>query len=127
MRESRLPGWSGTFFQLLPGLKGTAMHRRIYAALGSKDYQDARGVMRGTFVRVVNEDLQPCFPRIHQKTAIIWGEYDRATPVSDAHLMHKMIDGSTLNILANAGHYSFLDNFKDFSKALLDFWGQPCL
>ncbi len=92
-----------------------------YSRIGSEDYQRADS-LRGTFVKVVNEDLKPFLPRIENQTLLIWGENDKSVPVSDAREMKNLIPNSTLKIIKQAGHFPFLDNFQDFSTVLLDFW-----
>jgi pimeloyl-ACP methyl ester carboxylesterase len=52
---------------------------------------------------------------------MIWGEKDTATPLSDGHLMEKLIPGSGLVVLKNAGHYSFLDDPYTFRRVLYSF------
>ncbi|HEX7395692.1 MAG TPA: alpha/beta hydrolase [Anaerolineaceae bacterium] len=88
--------------------------------LGSADYQKA-GALRGTMVKVVNEDLRPFLPQIQQPTLLIWGENDQETPLTDAFLMKELIPNSSLEIIKNAGHFCFLDNFAAFQTILLGF------
>ena len=42
--------------------------------MGSVDYQQASGVMRGILVASVEEDLRPLLPRISCETLLVWGE-----------------------------------------------------
>jgi pimeloyl-ACP methyl ester carboxylesterase len=76
--------------------------------LGSDDYRSA-GPMRDTFVKVVDEDLRPLFPRIQAPTLLVWGESDDVTPISDARLMESEIPDAGLVVLPGAGHFSYLD------------------
>jgi hypothetical protein len=66
--------------------------------------------MREILVKVVNEDLSNLLSNIKNKTLLIWGDKDDATPISDAHLMNKLIADSRLVVVENTGHYSFLEN-----------------
>ena len=51
--------------------------RRWYnGRYGSADFQNTSGVMRDTFVRVVNEDLQAHAARVQPSTLLFWGEND---------------------------------------------------
>ena len=86
----------------------------ISKRIGSKDYQNVSGVMRKTFVRIVNEDLKNLLPKIKPPTLLIWGENDQATPVSNGKLMERLIPDSGLVILRNAGHFSYLENLDEF-------------
>ena len=80
----------------------------------SSDYKNTQGVMRGIFVKVVNEDLCFLMPKITAPTLLIYGENDTATPVSDARVMESKIKGSGLAVIPNAGHYSFLEQPRTF-------------
>ena len=99
-----------------------AFTNKIYSIFGSEDYKHA-GKMRETFVRVVNRDLKEFMPMIKSETLLIWGDKDKATPLQDAFSMKSLIPNSSLIVIKGAGHYSFLDNFDAFTKALLPFLG----
>ena len=58
--------------------------------------------MRGTLVRVVNEDWRHLLPRIVAPTLLIWGELDDATPVSDGRLMEQLIPDAGLVVFPGA-------------------------
>lgn len=81
---------------------------------GSADYRAAQGIMRAVFVKIVNEDLKYVMPKIKAPTLMIWGELDTATPLSDARTMEKLIKGSGVAVMKGCGHYSFLDNPRQF-------------
>ena len=81
---------------------------------GSADYRAAQGIMCAIFVKIVNEDLKYVMPKIKAPTLMIWGELDTATPLSDARTMEKLIKGSGVAVMKGCGHYSFLDNPRQF-------------
>lgn len=93
----------------------------FYSRFGSDDYKDSQGIMRKTFVKVVNESTLDYFPKIKAETLLIWGENDQDTPVYMAEVFEKEIKGSGLVILKGAGHYSYLDDFYTFSKVVNSF------
>ena len=95
------------------GEPGNKFKKIIYEHIGSKDFQNA-GPMRNTFIKVINEDLQPLLKSIIAPTLLIWGENDMETPVYMGKIMEKEIKDSGLVILKNAGHYSYLDQFRQF-------------
>lgn len=95
------------------GRAGRAVQNRLYLAIQSKDYSNA-GPLRGTFIKIVNEDLAPLLPRIESPTLLIWGENDYDTPLSSGRLMQKLIPGAELSVLKNAGHFSYIDQFGKF-------------
>jgi pimeloyl-ACP methyl ester carboxylesterase len=89
--------------------------------LGSKDYREASGTMRGTLVRVVNEDLRHLLPSVTAPTLIIWGSDDAATPVENGQLMAKLVPQARLIIFPGAGHFSYLDRLPQFLRTLDSF------
>ncbi len=103
------------------GRGGRKVKEAIYALTGSKDYRETAGVMRATFVRVVNEDLRPLLPQIKAPTLLIWGEKDPDTPLSDGQIMEQEIADAGLVVLKNAGHFSYLDAFPQFCRVVSAF------
>lgn len=92
--------------------------RRSHA---SEDYLNATPLMREVLVKVVNEDLAPCLPRIKCPTLLIWGEHDADVPMADARIMEAVIPGSGLAVVAGAGHYPFLDQPYVFGRIVDSF------
>lgn len=86
---------------------------------GSEDYRNASPLMKGTFVKVISEDLTPLLSMNPYETLLIWGEYDDATPLSDGEMMEKLMPDAGLAKINNAGHYAFLDQPQIF-YAILD-------
>ena len=84
---------------------------------GSADYQQASPVMRGTLVKVVNEDLRDLLPLVPTPALLIWGEDDTATPLSDGQLMEQQMPHARLLTLPNADHYAFLRQAEAFLQA----------
>ncbi len=107
----------------LPGLKQLFRRRleELKNRSGSEDYRNARGVMRETLVKVINEDLTPMLAQIIVPTLLMWGADDTATPISDGRLMEQLIPDSELVVLDNAGHYSYLDRLPDFLNITAQF------
>lgn len=90
---------------------------------GSADYNSATPTMRGTLVKVVNEDLEPLVSKLNCPTLLIWGDADTATPISDAELMERLIPDAGLVVCEGAGHYSFLEQPAKVQSALKVFLG----
>lgn len=88
----------------------------------STDYRQATGTVRGSFVRVVNEDLRPALSRIQAPTLLIWGERDEDTPLADAHLMERLIPDAGLVVFAGAGHYAYLEQPGRFCRIVATFF-----
>ncbi len=88
---------------------------------GSADYRALSGVMRGTFVKVVNQDLTNRLPLIKNPTLLIWGEDDRDTPLYMAQIMEKKIPDCGLVTFSGAGHFSYADQYPRFCAVLQSF------
>lgn len=102
------------------GKYGVLVADAMSTRAGSKDYQNA-GDMRGTLVKVVNQDLRSLLPRITASTLLIWGEDDKDTPVSFGQIMEKEIPDAGLVVLKEAGHFSYLDQFPQFCRIVASF------
>jgi pimeloyl-ACP methyl ester carboxylesterase len=76
---------------------------------GSADYRAVTGVMRGTLVRIVNEDLRPLLPGVRTPVLLIWGDQDAETPLDDGKLMERLIPDAGLVVFEGAGHYAYLE------------------
>ncbi|MDR3575402.1 MAG: alpha/beta hydrolase [Anaerolineaceae bacterium] len=97
------------------------LYTAFYKKLASADYQASSGVIRQTFLKVVNEDLTNFLPRIQSPTLMIWGEKDEDTPLSAARVMESLIPDAGLVILKEAGHFSFLDKPVEFCIIVKNF------
>jgi len=86
------------------------LNKSVLNKYGSQDYKNLSGIMKKTFVCVVNEDLKKYFKQIRCKTFIYFGEKDSETPVYMAKKMHKLIKNSELFIAKGLGHFSFLED-----------------
>lgn len=101
--------------------KGNILLDKYRGKSGSSDYNQASPVMRAILSKCVNEDLQHVMPSIKASTLLIWGENDTATPLSDAHIMEKLIPDAGLVCFPNCGHYSFLDNPVGYKAVINEF------
>ena len=105
---------------LLPRRVKEFVNEHIIAKMGSADYRKA-GRLRGTFIKVVNEDLRKFLPMIEATCLLVWGELDLETPVGDGKIMNDLISNSKLYIISGAGHHCFIDNFETFSAIITPF------
>jgi len=71
---------------------------------GSADYRNARGVMRDTLVKLVNEDYREQLARISCPVELVWGEHDTAATVAMAAQAAALVDGAHLEVLPGVGH-----------------------
>lgn len=102
------------------GLSKQADHLREWYTnrYGSADYRAAQGIMRETFVKVVNEDLLPYAARIKVPTLLFWGDQDADTPLWQGQLLEKTIPDAGLVIHQGAGHYSYLEKSADTARVM---------
>lgn len=85
---------------------------------GSTDFNAVSGVMRQTFVQVVNEDLRGYAARVQVPVLLIWGEADEDTPLWMGQELEKLIPDAGLVTYPGAGHYSYLENPVQTAKAM---------
>lgn len=93
----------------------------FYTLLRHKDYAKAKGVMKETLKRVLEEDLKPELSKIKIDTLIIWGKKDKAVPLKDAYLMQENIPQSALEIIPEASHTPNLEMPKKLAEIILHF------
>lgn len=109
-------------FQLLPpplrefGLDWLR-HSLVWKALGSSDYRNLHGVMRETFVKTVNFFVEDRIDRIDIPVLLFWGDRDTAISREQMRVLETKIPDSGLVVLANAGHYGYLDDYDTFVAA----------
>lgn len=86
---------------------------------GSTDFQQVSGVMRQTFVNVVNQDLLDYAKHVSVPTILIWGDQDEDTPLSQGETLANAIPDAALIVHEGAGHYAYLD-FPDKTARIMD-------
>jgi pimeloyl-ACP methyl ester carboxylesterase len=73
---------------------------------GSRDYLNA-GALKGTFLKVINEDLTELAQQISLPVLLLWGEADTETPVEMGHRYHRLLHNSQLITIPNRDHFMF--------------------
>jgi len=108
------------------GAKGLAdnLRERYNQRYGSRDFQAVSGVMRQTFVNVVNEDLLPYAARIQASTLLFWGDGDEETPLWMGETLEQTIPDAGLVIHKDAGHYAYLDKLAETARVMDFFFRQ---
>jgi pimeloyl-ACP methyl ester carboxylesterase len=89
---------------------------------GSADYKAVQGIMRETFVKVVNEDLLPYAAQVKCSTLLFWGDADADTPLWQGQLLEKTIPDAGLVVWQGAGHYSYLERLADTARVMDHFF-----
>ena len=85
---------------------------------GSEDYRNSSGVMRATFVKVVNEDLTDILGDIGTETLLVFGENDEATPLAKGKKMEKLMPQAALVVFENDDHYAYFHQAQRFNMVL---------
>ncbi|MEA3453092.1 MAG: alpha/beta hydrolase [Patescibacteria group bacterium] len=108
-----------SIFKIVPGFQ---LGKKIFYkfVLRSTDYLKVRGVMKETFIKVIEEDLMPYLSKISVPSLVIWGRRDRLVPLKDGYLMNKEIKSSELKIF-NCDHCPHLETPELLVETILDF------
>lgn len=85
---------------------------------GSEDYRNTSGIMRQTFLKVVNDDVKDILPEINVETLLVFGENDEATPVSKGKMMEKLMPNAALVIFENDDHYAYINEAQRFNMVV---------
>ena len=113
----------GGGFLSIPGLKmfKKPAQKLMYKILRVHDYENTSGVMRKTFLNVIDQDLSGLLEHINCPTLILWGKNDTYVPISDAYMMHDKIKNSTLKIIADGRHGIHKTHAKKIGKWINEF------
>ena len=98
------------------GLK--ELEEKLKKNAGSSDYRNATGIMRETFVKVVNDDVKDLLPKMDMPVLLIFGENDTATPVSDGKIMEKLMKDAALIVFEQDDHYAYWHQSARFNRIL---------
>lgn len=93
--------------RLIDSTLKTQLLDKLRDHFGSKDYRNAKA-MRGTLVKIVNEDLASVASVIKQPTVLIYGEQDTETPVAFGQRFAALLSNSELLVLPHFDHWSIL-------------------
>lgn len=85
---------------------------------GSEDYRNAQGVMRPTFVKVVNDDVSPILKDVKCSVLLVWGEYDTAAPLWMGQQMEKEMPDAGLAVFEGDDHWAYWHQADRFNRVL---------
>ena len=88
---------------------------------GSSDYKNASEIIRGSLVKIVNEDLTNYAKSIKCPTLLIYGSLDKDVPLKEAQDLEKLIEDAGLVKYDNAHHYAYLENLNQTIAILHNF------
>lgn len=100
----------------IPGVEGLV--QPYLKQFGSDDYKALDGVLKQSFVKIVNEDLRYTLAKINCPTLLIWGSLDDATPLWMGQVMEKEIKDCGLVIFENDGHYAYWNQLDRFHRII---------
>ncbi|MFI3284298.1 MAG: alpha/beta hydrolase [Erysipelotrichaceae bacterium] len=100
-------------------LPGMQKHKeKLSKQFGSEDYQNTTGVMRETFVKVVNSYVNDLLSSIHCSTLLVYGSEDDATPLWMGEYLEKHLPDAGLAVFENQGHYAYFVQIQRFNAVL---------
>lgn len=105
-------------YKLAKKLLPKALLDKYTNKVGSEDYKNTSGIMRQTFVKVVNDDIKPLLKDVNAETLLVFGENDEATPVSKGKLMEKLMPNAALVIFENGDHFAYINQAQRFNAVL---------
>ena len=85
---------------------------------GSTDYKNAKGTMRATFVKVVNDDVTPLLKDVKCPTLLVWGDQDTAAPLYMGKMMEEMMPDAGLAIFEGQDHFAYWNEYERFNRVL---------
>lgn len=103
----------------LPRQYRRTLQKKLYGAAGSDMLVVPH--LQETFKKTVRQDVQADARQLTVPTLLVYGEQDRATPPLYGELYHQMITGSTLEVLASAGHFVHHDQATRVATLLQEF------
>ena len=88
---------------------------------GSEEYRTLSPIMKESYKKIVNEDLQEEVKKIKAPTLLIYGREDRVTPSDEeGATFGNLIKNSRLEIM-DGGHFCFSEHSDVFNKLIYDF------
>jgi len=91
------------FFSFLPFY--SLVRKMFYKFIvGKSDYLYFNGVMRESYLKIINQDLSDKLSLLKVPTTIIWGKKDDVVPLKDAYLINKKMANSKLMVIPEGDH-----------------------
>lgn len=115
----------GKFLANAPFIKNSIypfFKKMVYKISGTKDYYLAKGTMKETIKKVFAEDLSDYLSKIKIPTLIVWGKKDKSVPLQYAYILKEHITNSKLEVLPEIGHSPNLENPKELSEIIINFF-----
>lgn len=85
--------------------------------MASADYLATPEALRGSFSKVVREDLRPLLSQIDQPTLLVWGQNDTATPLYLGQEMQREMNNAELLVYQSDDHWAYKNQLARFVNA----------
>ena len=85
---------------------------------GSSDYKNTTGVMRESFVKIVNDDVSDILSDVTCPTLLVWGELDEAVDLSMARIMEEKMKDAALVIFEKDDHFAYYHQWQRFNLVI---------
>ncbi len=92
--------------------------KQLQANSGSEDYRNAKGIMKPTFVKVVNDDVTPVLKDVLCPVLLVWGDQDTAAPLWMGQVMEKEMPNAGLAIFQGDDHWAYWHQAQRFNTVL---------
>lgn len=94
---------------------------KLNIAVGSPDFIALKGARKQTFINIVNTYQDGELTRITVPVLLFWGARDKDTPLYMARKIRRKVKDSALIVVKNGGHFSYLDDYKQFIATVNSF------
>ncbi|MBD3311733.1 MAG: alpha/beta fold hydrolase [Candidatus Magasanikbacteria bacterium] len=113
----------GKLFFRLPLMEKfeTTIKKIFYRLIKSPDYNDAVGVKREIFKKIIRQDLSGEISKIKNPTLVIWGEKDKYVPVKYAAKLDNLLRNSELEIIKDGKHGLHIQQPEALMKFIINF------
>ena len=93
----------GKVFSFLPfyPLFKKAFYRYV---IKKSDYPYQAGIMKGTYLKVIGQDLSPLLAEVFVPTIVLWGVKDGVVPIKDAYFIAEHISNAKLVLVPEGDH-----------------------
>lgn len=108
---------------LVPKLKSKrqAWLDALRREFSSDDYMATPALLRGSFSRIVRQDLRPLLKDIPHQTLLVWGEEDSATPLWMGKVMKKGLQNARLLVYQGDDHWAYNNQLPRYVTACESF------
>lgn len=112
-------------YKLIKKINKSSKNRfqRLLNKLGSKDYQNAHGMMRRIMVNSVNTYFDDTFETYKGKVLLVYGKNDKITPLKEGKKINSRLINSKLKIIKNGDHFAYLEKRYTFIRYIEEFLG----